>query len=117
MKLYGVRIFVDDFETARAFYTQTLGLPAAWEMADHGIFGVIVGGPQLIVETTSPDAENGSLVGRFVGLSLQVDNIDSTHKALVGKGVEFTGPPERQFWGGRLAHFKDPAGNTLTLLG
>ena len=32
-------------------------------------------------------------------------------------GMAGDGPPEKQFWGGSLAHFRDPAGNTLTLLG
>jgi hypothetical protein len=31
--------------------------------------------------------------------------------------VVFDGPPERQIWGGTLAHFRDHAGNVLTLLG
>ncbi|MCC6917989.1 MAG: hypothetical protein IT548_02225 [Alphaproteobacteria bacterium] len=29
----------------------------------------------------------------------------------------FLAPPERQPWGGTLAHFRDPSGNGLTLLG
>ena len=117
MKLYGVRIFVDDFAAARTFYVETLGLPIAWDMAEHGAMGLDVGGPQLIVEAVDPDGEDASLMGRFVGVSLQVDDIHQTHAALSGKGVAFTGPPEKQFWGGWLAHFVDPAGNTLTLLG
>jgi predicted enzyme related to lactoylglutathione lyase len=35
----------------------------------------------------------------------------------VAKGVHFTAPPEKQEWGGTLAHFEDPAGNVLTLVG
>lgn len=30
---------------------------------------------------------------------------------------EILGPPEKQPWGGTLAYFKDPGGNTLTPLG
>ena len=117
MKLYGVRIFVDDYQAARDFYVDTLGLPVAWEMAEHGALAVDAGGPQLIVEVEAPDGEHGDLVGRFVGLSLQVEDIKATYADLAGKGVAFDAPPEQQFWGGWLAHFKDPAGNTLTLLG
>jgi hypothetical protein len=32
------------------------------------------------------------------------------------KGVEFTGRPEKQQWGGTLAHLKDLDGNVLTLM-
>ncbi len=117
MKLYGVRIWVDDYASAKAFYAETLGLQVVWDMPDHGVFGVDAGGPQLIVERTAPDGDDGNLIGRFVGISLQVDDIAATHADLAAKGVAFTSPPEKQFWGGSLAHFTDPAGNTLTLLG
>lgn len=33
------------------------------------------------------------------------------------RGVHFTDPPEEQPCGGSLAHFPDPVGNILTLLG
>ena len=117
MKLYGVRIFVDDFAAARAFYVDTLSLPVNWEMAEHGAIGFGVGDGELIVEAVSPDDEHPELVGRFVGVSLQVDDIAKTHADLSAKGVAFDAPPEKQFWGGSLAHFKDTAGNILTLLG
>ena len=117
MRLYGTRIFVDDHAAARRFYGETLGLSLAWEMPDLGAFGVTVGGPQLIVETTDPNGDDAALVGRFVGVSLQVDDIQATFDQLCAKGVAFEAPPERQPWGGTLAHFRDPAGNVLTLLG
>jgi len=47
---------------------------------------------------------------------VQVDDIQSTYEVLRAKGLPFLGPPEKLSWGGTLAHFKDPAGNTLTLL-
>lgn len=122
MKLYGVRIFVDDYAKARAFYAETLGLPVQWEMAEHDVAGFGVGEsgsptPMFILEEEAPDGPYASLIGRFVGVSLEVDDIQATYEALAAKGVSFDAPPEKQFWGGVLAHFKDPAGNTLTLLG
>lgn len=117
MRLYGIRLFVDDFAKAKAFYTDVLGLEIAWDMSEHAAMGLNVGAAELIVEGVSGDPEQGDLVGRFVGVSLQVDDIDATYEALKANGVDFTMPPEKQFWGGTLAHFKDPAGNVLTLLG
>ena len=61
--------------------------------------------------------EAPGLLGRYVGVSLPVPDIEALYKDLVGLGVEFLGPPETQPWGGVLAHLKDPEGNTLTLLG
>lgn len=63
------------------------------------------------------DEEGKKLIGRFVGISLQVDNIEAVYEELSKIGVEFTTPPTKQDWGGTLAHFKDPAGNIITLLG
>src|SRR5262249_27987256 len=117
MRLYGIRVFVHDFEAARRFYRDTLGLKEKWA---HG--GNAAGfdlGADLIIEggAADADAEDRALVGRVVGCSIEVEDIGATVSALTAKGVEFTGPPERQGWGGVLAHFKDPSGNVLTLLG
>lgn len=117
MRLYGVRVFVDDFAAARRFYAETLGLEIDWEMAEAGAAGFKVGAATLIVEAAGRDREYGDLVGRFVGVSLEVDDIEATWRALSARGVEFEAPPEKQPWGGTLAHFRDPAGNVLTLLG
>lgn len=122
MRLYGVRIFVDDLATARRFYGEVLELPEAWAAPDPdgaglAAVGFRAGTAELIVEPVAQDGAHDRLAGRFVGVSLQVDDIEATYRELLGKGVAFSGPPARQFWGGTLAHFKDPAGNTLTLLG
>ncbi len=115
MELYGVRIFVDDLAAARIFYGDTLGLPVAWE-AD-GAVGFTVGTAVLILEREDPAGPERHLIGRFVGVSLAVPDIAARYRELSERGVAFVGPPEPQPWGGTLAHFHDPAGNTLTLLG
>jgi catechol 2,3-dioxygenase-like lactoylglutathione lyase family enzyme len=117
MRLYGQRVFVDDLAEARRFYTGILGLPVAWEFAGVA-FGLDVG-CTLIIEAVAAngDAEDRALVGRFVGCSLAVDDIDQAYADLTERGVSFSEPPERQPWGGTLAHFRDPSGNVLTLLG
>lgn len=63
------------------------------------------------------DTEAASLVGLFVGVSLVVDDIDAMDALLLEKGVTFSGPPEKQPCGSKLAQFKVPDGNMLTLLG
>jgi predicted enzyme related to lactoylglutathione lyase len=57
------------------------------------------------------------MVGRFSGISFTVRDIEAVYNALELKGVHFLAPPEKQSWGGYLAHFQDPDGNTLTLAG
>jgi catechol 2,3-dioxygenase-like lactoylglutathione lyase family enzyme len=117
MRLYGIRVLVHDIAEARAFYGDTLGLKESWSMPEIGAAGFALDNAELIVEEEAADGPDGELVGRFVGVSIQVSDIDGTYEQLRGKGVAFESPPERQAWGGTLAHFRDPAGNILTLLG
>ena len=118
MKLYAVRVFVRDWESACDFYENVLELPVKYKEPALGWAKFNIGGPSLGLERVAVDDQDGAeLVGRFVGISLQVDDIDAGYKKLSEKGVEFIEPPTKQDWGGTLAHFKDPAGNILTLLG
>ena len=115
LRLSALRIFVDDLAAARTFYERVLGLPLAW--ADDEAFGFDAG-IMLIVERVPADADEDdrALVGRFVGCSFAVDDIDARCAELSGQGVRLHGPPAQQAWGGRLAHLDDPAGNVLTLV-
>jgi predicted enzyme related to lactoylglutathione lyase len=117
-KLTTVRVFVTDWERAMRFYIDTLEMVATYRSDDAGWAQMATGEGQLAVERVdASDDEGWALVGRFVGVSLQVSNIMAAYKALAERGVEFVGPPERQPWGGILAHLRDPDGNVLTLLG
>ncbi|MGH7288269.1 MAG: VOC family protein [Myxococcota bacterium] len=53
-------------------------------------------------------------LGRFLGVSLAVADIQATYEQLFARGVDFLAPPEG---GGVLAHFRDPDGNVLSLVG
>ena len=118
MRLYGVRVFVDDLAAARDFYVDTLGLRLAWDgSAEHGAFGVDVDGAEIVVEEADEAARAEGLVGRFVGLSLSVDDVERRHLELAEKGVEFTEAPQAGDRGPLIAHFRDPSGNVLTLVG
>ena len=118
MKLAAARIFVRDLQEARVFYEQKLGLRvgAAGPDADYVVFEAQT--CDLIVERVPPDAppEEQSLVGRFTGLSFNIKNIEQLCQELTTQGVQFTGQPERQPWGGTLATLRDPAGNELQLV-
>lgn len=117
MQLRYVRVFVTDLAAAKKFYAHTLSLKILWEYENKAIGFDL--GPVLIVEDVSSeeDREERHLAGRYVGCSIEVDDIQATYSELVAKGVHFTAPPEKQEWGGTLAHFEDPSGNVLTLVG
>jgi len=117
VKLYTVRIFVHDWDAACRFYGETLGLAEKFRSAEDGWAEFDVGGPSLGVERVEAgDDEGASMVGRFVGVSLVVDDIGAVYNELLAKGVAFAEPPQQQSWGGTLCHLKDPSGNILTLL-
>ncbi len=117
MKLFGVRIFVNNLSEAKSFCQDVLELEIAWDMEEMGAFGLDVGAQLIVEQGDATDPEEAQLIGRFAGVSLQVNDIEAVYSKLTGKGVTFSGSPAKQPWGGTLAHFKDPSGNTLTLLG
>ena len=118
MQLHTARIFVQDLALASRFYEQILGLPLKADGREQG-FCVFDAGPiSLVVECVEADAppEDQALVGRFTGLSFDVEDIQSKYAELSSLGVAFSGLPELQSWGGILATLRDPAGNELQLV-
>lgn len=113
MRISHVRIWVDDMAAARKFYGETLGLKSPWSWGDASM-GFTIGDQQLIVEPDDGSHEE-KLAGRFVGATIEVDDIDATYADWTAKGVVFDGPPEEAPGIGVMTFFKDPAGNVFTL--
>lgn len=112
-----IRVFVNDAAAAQSFYRDVLQLPLRGGSPAQGYLVFRVGSLGLVVEVAdADDDESFGLVGRLVGLSFRVRDIQRAHRELMSRGVVFVGAPERQPWGGILAHFSDPAGNVLTLV-
>ena len=113
--LAAVRIFVDNLDRARHFYRDVLELretvtEQAWSVFD-------LGGKDVVVEEVAAEApEHDELVGRFLAVSFEVDDVETAYRELMAKGVTFEQPPEKQVWGGTLAFPRDPDGNVLTLV-
>lgn len=117
MILNTARLFVRDIHKARDFYARKLGLAIKADGSDRGYCVFDAGPCELIVEAvpeTAPKDEQ-ALVGRFTGLSFLVADVHKMHAVLAARGVEFTGRPEVQFWGGTLATLRDPDGNELQI--
>ena len=51
-----------------------------------------------------------------VMINFDVADIQSVFQRLVVAGVEFARPPEQEPWGGWIATFADPDGNTVQLM-
>ncbi|HEX7897631.1 MAG TPA: VOC family protein [Planctomycetota bacterium] len=115
-----LRVFTFPAEWADcvAFYGDTLGLRLRSREEKTGVAVFSLGGKNtLSVERANPkDREEKKLVGRFVGVSIGVDDILRAYKELSAAGVMFDGAPQAEAWGGSLTHFRDPAGNVLSLV-
>ena len=58
-------------------------------------------------------ARDPERAGRHTGIGFAVEDLDAAHAQLSAVGVEFTRPPTREPWGGYMAIFADPDGNTF----
>lgn len=111
---------VDDIEAARRFYGETLGLEVKVLDEQHGLITIKVSGGDEIFVYAKPDHAPAN----FTLLNFEVGDIDASVDDLSARGVEFErydgfdqdekgiarGP------GPMIAWFKDPAGNTLSVL-
>ncbi len=98
---------VDDMDKAVAFYRDSLGL----EVVEHDDdWSEVTAGDQIIGlnANESPSGDGGAVV------AFKVDDIDSSVGQLKDKGVEFADQVSEHPWG-KIAPFKDPAGNDLQL--
>jgi predicted enzyme related to lactoylglutathione lyase len=111
-----IGIPVRDQDPALQFYTEKLGMRVFTDQQ--------MSPTQRWIELTIPGAETGVVlftpeghedrIGTFVNTSWEVDNVDKAYAALVEKGVEFAGPPEKQPWG-TFVKMKDSEGNQIVL--
>jgi predicted enzyme related to lactoylglutathione lyase len=111
---------VDDVDAAKRFYAETLGLEVSVLDEEHGLITIKVTGGDEIFVYAKPDHAPAN----FTLLNFEVDDIDASVDDLSTRGVEFErydgfdqdekgiarGP------GPMIAWFKDPAGNTLSVL-
>jgi catechol 2,3-dioxygenase-like lactoylglutathione lyase family enzyme len=109
---------VDDLDTARQFYGETLGLPIT--VVDEGnLMTVELAGGRDTLIYHSPDLTPAS----YTILNFEVDDIEAAVDELASRGVEFEryeGMEQDEkgiaHFGPDIAWFKDPAGNTLSVL-
>ncbi|MEX0972158.1 MAG: VOC family protein [Solirubrobacterales bacterium] len=111
---------VNDIDAAKRFYAETLGLEVSVLDEKHGLITIKVTGGDEIFVYAKPDHAPAN----FTLLNFEVGDIDATVDGLAARGVEFEryggfdqdekgiarGP------GPMIAWFKDPAGNTLSVL-
>lgn len=126
MKFSNARLLVNDFAKCFKFYTEQLGLEAAWgdENSGYASFKVadgIEGFALFVSDWMAPSVGNvdkGLPVGfREKSLvSFSVDNVDDTYATLKAKGMTFVNQPtDMADWGMRVVHLRDPEDNLIEL--
>ena len=108
---------VDDLETAKAFYGDTLGVKVSEK---NGLLNLHIAGGTRVLVYPKPN----HVPATFTILNFPVTDIETTVRELATRGINFESYPDLTtddsgiFRGGGplIAWFKDPAGNTLSVL-
>jgi predicted enzyme related to lactoylglutathione lyase len=111
-----VTIPTRDQDAGLAFWTEKMGFAIATDqpMSDGKRWiELTIPGAQTGVVLFTPDGQEDR-VGTFFNGSFACDDVEYSYKKLSAKGVEFTGPPEKQPWGS-FVRFHDPDGNIFLL--
>ncbi len=128
MRLDLVTLVVAEYDPAIAFFTEVL----SFELAEDSPSLTNDGRPKRWVVVRPPGGGTGLLLARAdgehqsgavgdqthgrVGFFLQVDDFEAVYRRMVDAGVEFVRPPRTEPYG-RVAVFRDIAGNPWDLLG
>ena len=114
MKFSNVRLLVRDYEKCFRFYTEKLGLEAAFDI--EGCYGSLAEGIEGLAIFTSDlmapvagnaDKELPAGCRDKMMVSFEVDNVDEAFETLSARGVEFVNrPTDMPGWGMRVVHLK-----------
>jgi predicted enzyme related to lactoylglutathione lyase len=111
---------VNDLQKAKAFYSQVLGMEIT-ENKDMPLIELKIEGGSKVLIYAKPD----HIPATFTVLNFPVDNVENAVDKLTGLGVHFEKYEGKLktdekgiFHGGgpKIAWFKDPAGNILSVL-
>ena len=105
-------IYTGNFPPMLAFYRDTLGLTP--RHLKPGFVNFQWPGLRLTV-TEHSELHGPARDPLHVMVNFAVDDIHAMHEMLCAAGVRFSRPPEQEPWGGWIATFPDPDGNTLQL--
>ena len=101
---------VTDCYRSRDWYVGTLGFKIEFEVAETSTVAIQDEAGFTIFLHKTPS----SIAGEKCALTIQVDDVDSKYRELVGKGAPFVNSPKRLFWG-YGAELSDPDGYLIRL--
>jgi predicted enzyme related to lactoylglutathione lyase len=111
---------VDDIEAAKRFYGETLGLGVTVLSEEFGVTAIELAGGRTTLIYAKPDFTPAT----YTILNFEVDDVESAVDELASRGVgmeRYEGFEQDEKGiahgpGPRIAWFKDPAGNILSVL-
>lgn len=113
VKIATIRIPCKDLKKSEGFYTEKLGLNKIFGDAESGFIGYQLENTQLLLELE----EIGEFeAGRYLGFSVEIDDIQGFYESKSQSGVTFVGAPEKQEWGGIMTHVEDVSGNSFSII-
>lgn len=116
VRLISATVYAGDREATLRFYRDSLGLQVEQENPEWGYIELKGwGGASLIPSQAglayAPETKPGDVMLTFL-----VDNIEQIFVRLTAAGARVIQPPEREGWGGMVAHLRDLDGRLITLV-
>ena len=125
MKFSNVRLLVKDYRKCFKFYTEKLGLEAAFDVGDcYASFKVAEGIEGFAIFTSdfmapavgNADKSQPTGLREKTMVSFEVENVDESYQAFLAKGIEFINQPtDMSGWGMRVVYLRDPEENLIEL--
>ena len=122
MKMSHTRLLVSNYKECFIFYRDIMKFPVKWGDENGTYADFDAGGHKLALFMRAPMAE---AIGAqnpkprpdqqdYVCMVFAVKDVDSEYKSLIQKGImPINEPHEREDWGIRCFHFRDPDGNLI----
>jgi catechol 2,3-dioxygenase-like lactoylglutathione lyase family enzyme len=121
LRIFKSNVFIRDHERSLKFYIDQLGFSvvadARFEFGRWVAIAPPDGSAILALIAPRRGTKNHKLIGKETQIAFIAEDINATYELWRGRGVHFHHPPQKQFWGGTFASFKDIDGNSFELLG
>ena len=112
--IIGINVYTGHLEEMVSFYRDILRIRLR---SSHDSSVVFELRPGMRLNIGSHASVHGPSKDPFrVMINFETLDIHTTYTDLTERGVHFIRPPEKESWGGWIATFEDPDGNTLQLL-
>ncbi|GGA70002.1 VOC family protein [Ornithinibacillus halotolerans] len=123
MRLTHTRLLVNNYQECYQFYKDILSFPCTWgdENSNYAQFDTgytylsIFDKKQMLEGIGQKESDKNFPTLHEVAIIFGVDDVDATYQSLNQKINFITKPHNREDWGIRVAHFKDPSGTLIEI--